>query len=198
MADRELKFFETEKALTTSSTTGVLLDDSLLHIPQNTTENGRLGRRIQLVHLAIRGHMLFNSTTTLSQMNNALRVIVFLDKQANGAAATMSDIISSDGVVDFLSFRDLSNSGRFRILHDQALAMNGHAVLQSSASVGDNLPRTYLWGLNVPLHEIIEYSGTTGAMTEIRSSNIGVMTVCHEALVLPHVAYRTRVRYFDT
>ncbi len=195
----ELKFLDTTKAATASATTGTLLDDSLVHIAQDASENGRIGRKVVIKALHLKGIITFSSTATLTQTNNAVRVIIFWDKQANGAAATMSEIINSSGTVDYLSFRDLSNSGRFKILYDHSRPLNSQAVLQDAAGTGDNLPQTFLFNVNWKCNIPIEYdsSAADGSLATIRSNNIGIMTVCHEAAVAPTIEYNCRVRFVD-
>ena len=50
-----------------------------------------------------------------------MRVMLYHDKQANGATAAVLDILES---ADYQSFNNLVNSGRFRILMDRTYAMN--------------------------------------------------------------------------
>ena len=108
------------------------------------------------------------------QSSDTVRMIMYLDKQANGAAAAVTDILES---ADWQSFNNLSNSGRFITLMDksvilnyQNLASDGGGVVSSTNTAREG---AFYKMCNIPL----EFSATTGAMGEIRSNNIGVLLI---------------------
>ncbi len=192
-APGELKFFDTTKAFTASSATGVILNNSLNLIPQGVTESERVGRKCTIRGLYIKGIMKLLNAGTAATVSETYRLIVYLDKQANGAAATVTDILES---ADVNSFRNLANSQRFVILSDQvdnisATAGAGNGTTDNFAEVqkaiGCAKPK-----LNVP----IEFSSTTGALTEIKSNNIGVLII-GETGTNTNIEYIARVRFSD-
>ncbi len=195
----ELKFFDTTKAATAAATTGTLLDDSLNHVAQDASENGRIGRKIIVTRLHIRGSWQFASGPALANMDQRLRIIVFVDKQANGAAPTLADVVSTAGTVSIDAFRNLSNVSRFAILHDRLHDVRVNAVLQDSATTGDNIPQNHTWRLNKKLNLIIEFdsSAADGSIATITSNNICVMAICAATATAPTVAYTARIRFRD-
>ena len=182
-----------------SAPTGTLLDDSLNHVAQDATETGRIGRKIIVSSLSMRGNIAFGSTATIGDMDQYIRIIVFVDKQANGAAATMADVVSTAGVVDVDAFRNLSNIGRFQILYDRTKRMWVDAVGQTAAGTFTSVPQSYPWAFHKRVNIPIEFdsSAATGAITTITSNNIGVMTICSAAAVAPSVGYTARIRFRD-
>ncbi len=107
----ELKFFDTLKAATTVTETGTILDDSLVHIPQGVTESERVGRKCTLRSIHIKGTFLNSNVTSVNDTKNGVRIIMYLDKQANGATAAVSDVLEDITEVNgYNSFRNLSNS----------------------------------------------------------------------------------------
>lgn len=199
-ANPELKFFDNIKANAAAAVTGTLLDDSLVHIAEGNGESDRVGRKITLKSLAIKGNWFFTSNAVLANMDNRLRIIVYCDKQTNGAAATMQHIISQNGAVNINAFANLANSSRFQILFDKTWDVTIPAVGQDAAGTFDNLPQEHTWTLNKRLNLPIEYDATAtdGSIATIRTNNIGVFAVCSSADVAPTVGYTSRVRYSDS
>lgn len=189
----ELKFLDLTFSKTqTECQTGAILSTSLVTVPQNTTESGRIGRKVTVKAISIRLVITLNTTETASNTDDGLRVIVFLDKQTNGQAATVTDILKTN---TYLSFNNLANKDRFRILSDKFIdiACQAGAYDGSVAKFGViSKTRSMHLKLNLP----IEFSGTTGAITELRSHNIGILVKNDQGKI--SVAGTSRVRYSDT
>ncbi len=143
-------------------------------IPQGVTEITRVGRKCTLKQINWRWRAFLPEQDAVADpaQSDGLRMIVFLDKQANGAAAANTDIFESN---DWQSFRNLANSGRFVILMDKNITLNyaglgsDGAGVVSQASV--HREGTFFKQCDVP----IEFSGANGTIDEIRSNNIGIM-----------------------
>ncbi len=186
--DEELKFFDTVVAGTALATTGVITSPSLNIIPQNTTESGRVGRKCIIKKLNIRFLLQFNSSTT--ETAEVVRVIVVLDRQANGATFAITDVLelASEG-----SFNNLSNKSRFLILFDRYEAIN------KTVDVGTNVNQhvqafTMFKNVNIPIEW--DNSVTTGALTSIRSNNIAVFALTLNSTQIS-LGYTARVRFID-
>ncbi len=143
-------------------------------IIQGITESTRIGRKCTIKSINWKYHMDLpeQDAQMTPEASDTVRVILFLDKQANGATAVVLDILET---ADFQSFRNLANSGRFNVFMDKTFSINymtlasdGAAVVSSNSVVRDY---SYYKACNIP----IEYSGTTGAIGEIRSNNLGVL-----------------------
>ena len=91
----EHKFLDT--GLTgTFDTTGEVLpgggtSTGLNLIAQGTTESNRVGRKCVITKILIRGHV----TTASTEANNIIRMLLVLDKQANGAYPAYADVLTS-------------------------------------------------------------------------------------------------------
>lgn len=160
----ELKFFDTANSFLFDTTGEVPATGQLCLIPQGTTESTRIGRKCVIKSIQMRGRLLFTpGAATTGACTTHLYLI--LDKQANGAAAAATDVMTSTAFAD--SFHNLANSQRFVVLKAW------HHTFNCTAGVSGayNPMVKYLECFkkcNVP----IEYSSTTGAITEIRSNNI--------------------------
>ncbi len=171
----ELKFHDVDLDDATVASAGTVTP-SINLIPQGVTEKTRVGRKCTLQAIQ------WNYTVSLPESDaqatpgagDVLRVILFLDKQANGATATVLNLMET---ADYQSFLNLSNSGRFRILSDTRHSLNYATLASDGAGVVSSaqvLRETkYYKSCSIP----IEFDSTTGAITEIRSNNIGVLLI---------------------
>lgn len=155
----ELKYFDTQYTQS-SDDQGVILS-SLNLVPQGTDENERIGRKITVYQIS------FNGIITQSSSSDALRIILYLDKQANGANAAVSDILDT---ADVYSFMNLANRDCFEILQEWLF---GSDTFATSGGAGKAFMQQVDIGIEVP----IEFSGATGAITEVRSNNLGLLLI---------------------
>ncbi len=178
----EMKFFDTVVNSAAVSATGAIASDSLNHIVQDTTETGRIGRKCTLRAINWR------YTVTLPEVDaqatpassDTLRIIMYLDKQCNGAIATVLGILE---IADHQSFRNLSESNRFSLLFDKTVAVNYQGLASDGAGLVSqalvNYEDAWYKKVSIPL----EFSGVTGAIAEIRSNNLGVLLISSGATV---------------
>ncbi len=143
-------------------------------IAQGVTESERVGRKCTITQIQWRWRCFLPEQDAVADpaMADGVRMIVFQDKQANGATAVNTDILETN---DWQSFRNLANVGRFNILFDHNLTLNyltlasDGAGLVSSASV--HAEGTFFKVCDIPL----EFNAAAGTIDEVRSNNIGVM-----------------------
>ncbi len=185
----ETKFLDTSITGHVLGSTGGTVDDSMNHVAQGTTESQRVGRQIRIHHINIRGN--FNFAEHATESNDVCRFIVFLDKQANGAAAVTADILESASVH---AFRNLANTKRFQILDDKHFTIN--AMNADAASNYGGFEKIYNFFYKSAAGIPIEFNNTAGAIGEIRSNNIGTLFLNDKG----NVAFggTCRIRYSDS
>ncbi len=170
----EKKFHDIDVDDATVAAAGAILNSGSINlIPQGTTEITRIGRKAVLRSINWRYEVFQTAGTSLSTASDVCRIILYLDKQCNGVTAAITDIIET---ADFQSFRNLANSGRFKILMDKNVIMNlPSAAGNGTANDTAHYSRigSFYKKCNIPL----EFSSTTGAITEIRSNNLGVLLI---------------------
>ncbi len=148
---------------------GIQVTASINLIAQGVTESTRVGRKCALRSINWHYNLTLPNVGNIGA-GDVVRVVLFKDKQCNGATATNTGIWESD---DFQSFRNLANSGRFEILMDRTHVLNRTSA--GGNGTANDAP-TQEWSFsfykacNIPL----EFDSTTGAITEIRSNNLGV------------------------
>lgn len=187
---REYKFFDTTNSFQFDITGEVPATGQLILIPQGTTESTRIGGQCCIKSIQIKGNMTFVPGGDTVGSNTAYMWLV-LDKQCNGAAAAFTDVLTSANPHQALI--NLNNSDRFVILKKWVWNFVSQAGVQAAFS-GQLKPMDFYKKVNIP----IEYSSTTGAITEIRSNNIFLLAASRGADDLVTFAGITRVRYDDS
>jgi len=160
----ELKFFDTALAFNFDVTGEVPATGQLTLIPQGDTESTRDGRIAYIKSVQIRGRaaMTPGAAATISP---TVYLYLVLDTQANGAAAAITDVFTSNDMG--ANMLNLNNSGRFRILKKWVIPFNvtaGATTAYNSYAV----PVEFYKKCNIK----VDWSSTTGAITEIRSNNL--------------------------
>jgi len=188
----ELKFFDTAVDDTIISTIGTI-KSSVLLIAQGLTESTRVGRKICVRSIGWHFRLSIPPVQDAqgAPVSDIIRIILYIDKQTNGTAATVTDILQS---ADFQAFNNLANKGRFRTLMDRTYSMNylaGIGVVQNQSYAAVQQHDTFYKRLTLP----IEYSSTLGALAELRSNNIGVLTISEQGF--GQLVSTLRVRYSD-
>lgn len=124
----------------------------------------------------------------------AYRLVILLDKQCNGAAATIADVFAD---TDINSLLNLENTGRFRILrdisgsletevgHDGTSYFHGRAIKEFSEYIS----------LNLPL-EFATQAGGSRVIGEVKSNNLVVMAFS-SGNDSTNATWRARIRFSD-
>ncbi len=190
---KELKFLDQDINDAVIANPSTIAADSVLTIVQGDGESERIGRKVCIKKINWRFQISLAAQADLALGCDTVRVMLYLDQQTNGAAATAAIILAND---DFQSFLDLVNKGRFKILMDRTYSMNAtagggqNAADSSSCFVMDD---SFYKKCSIP----IEYdnSAGTGAITTMRSNNIGVLLLSQSG----RCAFNSqmRIRYTD-
>ncbi len=163
-------------------------------IAQGVTEKTRVGRKCTIRSINWRFNISLPERDAIADPEPAetVRVIMFQDKQCNGAAAP---ILQISEVQNYQTFNNLANAGRFRTLVDRTYDMNAPALASDGAGVVSqtewNVNGTFFKKCNIPL----EFDNTTGAITELRSNNIGVLLYSRSGIA--SFESKIRLRFSD-
>ncbi len=189
----EKKFFDTTLAATNFSTAGTIANNSLVVIPEGDGESARIGRKIVVTNLRMRGMVQLPSRTD-SGSSTQYRIIVYVDTQTNGAAATATNILET---ADFRSWRNLANQERFQILMDKSRVINvqSSTITAADAIATQQVNHVFKYSKKCNLAIMYDNSATTGAIGTQRSNNIGVLIIAENGI--PTIQYIARVRFRD-
>ncbi len=191
MEYKEIKFHDLDVNDAVVAVNGTIAEDSILTIPQGDTSITRDGRQIFVKSVFWTYRIELPSVTSPGTTSDTVRVIMYVDNQANGAAAAVTDILATD---DFQSFKNLHVGSRFRILHDKTYHINtqgfaGDGTTQDSAEVGRGRSMYYEFKRHLP----VLYNSTAGVITEMEQKNIGVLLLSLSGLC--SFASKVRVRF---
>jgi len=168
----ELKFFDTTLGFTVDVTGEVPATGQLNLIPQGTTESQRIGRKCVVKSIQIKGELETNfAAAAQADAPNIIYMYLVWDKQCNGAAAAATDVLTS--ATFRLALNNMANSGRFVILKKWTVPMNPVSGV-TGAFGGVKRPINFYKKCSIP----IEFSSTTGAITEIKSNNLFLLAGC--------------------
>ena len=192
----ELKFYDlTNNASKIPQQGGTVI--SFNNIVQGTGQSQRIGRKITIRSLHSRFRFFLNPVSATPPdvvQSDTVRLIWYVDKQMNGSPASVSDILASP---DYQSDYNLSNKSRFRILKDVTYTLNPTGITENTTSGTQktaemSVNKEFKMTMNLP----IEFSGTMGTNSEIRSNNIGAVTISRRGANSGLEAF-TRIRYSD-
>lgn len=203
----ERKFLDTElttTALTAAwvplNPTGTGATDTLSIPVVGTGESERIGRKYQIHSLYVQGQFQVPALEAAAAPPGDVRcrVIVYWDKQTNGAEAAATDIMDAGGAIDSLAFRNLQFTSRFKVLYDKTIVIRfPNSVNNGAANVFSHGLRLYDWNFykkfKVPITVLCD--GTTANVTSCTDNNLGLAALCSDVTLGPTIAYSARVRF---
>lgn len=163
----ELKFFDTALGFTFDTTGEVPASGQLALIPQGDTESTRDGRLAYIKSIQMRGTLTF-APAAAATAATVCYLYLILDTQANGAAAAITDVFTTNGMGD--NFLNLNNSSRFRIIKRWIFEFNPPA---GATTAYNNTIKAFEYYKRCNIK--IDWNSTAGAITEIRSNNLFLM-----------------------
>lgn len=174
--DGELKFHDVTLDDAVIATAANIGTGTINVIPQGVGEEARVGRKCTIKSIMWRYKLTLPKIVEGGAAEgDSVRMILYVDKQCNGAAASPTDIVTPASNIH--GFRDLVNGGRFKILMDKMFTINPTNGASESAgtfsSSGVLREGQFYKTCNIPL----EFDGVTGAVSEIRSNNINVWLI---------------------
>ncbi len=171
----ELKFHDVDLDDAVVASAGTVAP-SINLIAQGVTESTRVGRKCTLtsIHWRYRITLPVRDAQATPQSLDSCRTIMYVDKQCNGAAAAVTDLLES---ADIHSFRNLSNSQRFMFLLDETTDVNYKTLASDNAGVVSQGAVAFEHQFNKRCNLPIEFNSTTGVIAEIRSNNVGVLLI---------------------
>lgn len=161
----------------TSSTSGTIYG-SLATIGQGDGSNNRNGDKIQVTRLEISGEVNLPTTSTVADMNDYVRYIVYVDKQCNGANATVAALLENADPASFYNPDNMpyNNPRRFRILFDKTFNLNASCAGYNGTNiVSGTVRKPFKFTKDFKLN--LQYNGSTGVVSELNNSNIGMLAI---------------------
>lgn len=170
----ELKVVDSGATLAQMNTTGTFI--LLNGTQQGNDYTNRLGRKFTCRSIYARGFITpeydesaLGAIAVPSQMG---RIIVFIDKQANGAAPTTTDLLAQALPTSPLN---LNNRDRFKVIFDDQFVfgpiLSITTATQAQAAFGGDQIHSYHKFKKLEV-EVINNAGTAGTVADIQSGSI--------------------------
>lgn len=150
---------------------------------QGSGATNRIGRRITMRSIQLRGRIQVAATTTGA---SPVRLIIFYDRQANGTAPTATDLLNADTISDF---NNLSNNRRFVIVAEQIRSCIGTAG-----------PQSIYFNMYKRIKLITEFNtGNAGTVGDIQTGSLYCLAYASAGIQVASLAcnVQTRVRFTD-
>ncbi len=183
-----------------------ILSHSINDIVAGTGESQRIGRKCTLTQINMRLNFEF-VTTSASDMTAAtlghesIRLILFWDRQCNGAAAASGQLLEGQagGEPTYNHYRNLANIKRFIILKDKIYTFNTTVIAAGNGSANDSevVIKDWTIKINKKVFIPIEFDNTTGNLSGIRSNNVGLLVWGKHGNRIRINASRCRIRFID-
>lgn len=187
----ELKFFDTAVSFNFDATGEVPATGQLCLVPQGVGASQRVGRRIDVVGVDLRGRLRFDPGASAAG-DCVASLFVLQDTQTNGAAAGVTDVFTGSVLAE--AMLNPFNELRFGVVHGQDFVFNAGAGV-SGAYTPETKMVDWAFDVLVPL----EFSSTTGAITELRSNNLCLFAGVSPPFADDLVTFegRGRIWYYD-
>lgn len=187
----EKKFFDTD--VNDAVVTAAMDIHQLCIIPEGNGESDRIGRKINVKSIHIKGILRMAAATGATSTSDQVICMLIQDTQTNGTEFSAVNLLDTD---EFKSFRNLANSQRFVTLFKKVynIGVSGAAASGAAFVFGEAMR-----GINVNKYcDIpIEYdnSATSGVITSVRSNNLYWVTQSSDGVC--GITANARIRYTD-
>lgn len=148
----------------------------------------RDGRQITMQSIQLKFRAESDSTATGTNSRNAVRFLLAIDKQSNGAAPAVGDILDLTSVSAIDAMRNLNNRKRFKILMDRRYEM-------STVGPANMVDEFYLKRTN--LQEVTFNAGTAGTVADIVTGSLYILYCSDTTTTPPTIVLNSRVRFTE-
>lgn len=166
----------------------------LSQIAEGTSSGSRTGNTIQLKNLTVKLDVTPNSTVAQSApRSSAIRILIFIDKQTNGLQCGLTDVLTTQEIT---SMRNMNNTSRFHIIHDQVHVINpGVRNFYNSSTQYVYGARKYIQINLCKLNTKITYSGSTSNYSDQKGNSLQIYILKVDPKVT--VTGTTRLKWHD-
>ena len=175
-------------------------------IGQGTAYWERIGSKVNMQAVHIRGYI--DNVQTGAGIPGLMRMIVFYDRQPNGAACVYSDVIqgrTNAGVasVDGLTGLNIDNRQRFVIIYDKYMYAAGYnagppVVMEGNNTTGKDGNNEYIFNCYIPLRNLVSiFKSSTLTIADISTGALGVFFVDSNETNKRRAIWTSRLCYYD-
>lgn len=192
VVNKERKYFDTSMSITFDQTAEVPATGGQLNlVPTGQLANTRIGRKFWIKSIQMRGTILHHNNGTTDNAGIAYMYLV-LDKQCNGAAAGVSDVMTSTQLAT--ARVKIENTDRFRIIKRWVFEKKFNAGVQSAW--GDER-HAVDWYKKCNILIDFAVDNTDGSLAGVKSNNLFMLAGSIQADDLITYSGYCRLRFED-
>lgn len=157
----------------------------------------RYGRKIFVKKIRIAGmiKMARGAAAATGEDICRIRIIVYQDKQTNGAQSQGEDVISSGAGSNAMDmFQNIANLGRFKVWKDKKYLMQNPAITADAGTgtiVHDELARPFKFSIAV--NTWVNYNSTNGGtVADVVDNSFHLIANAEAASATPNIVYKVR------
>lgn len=164
--------------------------------------NQRIGRKLTIKSVQFKGiiqlELSSSPSGSVTAEANHLRMILLYDKQPNGAAPALADVLTGGQTVNDLF--NIDNRDRFSIIKDKVWSFDPMIFDNTNFSHAWNRTTAYCKMYKKLNLETVFNAGTAGTVADINSGNLVVLWLCNTVAGTDKnvdIYVNSRVRYID-
>ena len=168
--EEELNWFDTGLAFSIDSTGEIPATGQLCLIPGGDDATTRVGQSVAVKSVQIRASATFNPGASATGNSSVVHIYLILDRQCNSAACAVLDVFTGTNLATAL--RNMSNMGRFKILHHWE-----HAFTSPAGATTAFCTVATAWEMYYKFKKdlILKFDSQSGAIGSIQTNNIFLM-----------------------
>jgi len=161
----------------------------------------RIGRRISMRSVSIKGYVNFGATT----VQDGARIVIIYDEQPNAALPVLADVFQNSNAglaTSNLSFQNLNNRDRFRILKDYKILLPSVQVaagVNTNEVIIDPIRNSFNvdWDIQLSGLEATYNAVNGGTVADITTGSLLVLTFDGNNAGTTSFSFISRLRYVD-
>lgn len=174
----EMKFFDNNGSNLSIAESGTVVVPSLNLLTAGNGESNINGRKmvVKKINCRMTARKVGDSGSSTQVEGPAyIRIILILDTQCNGAAATIANVFDTPTRA-ILAFKNMEYNRRFKILRDWVVPINNQSSYTGTANTFANPDARVYFADNLNVNIPINYSDNpSGIISNVRSNNLVLM-----------------------
>lgn len=163
--------------------------------------NGRIGRKVKVMKIKVRGHIRVQAQAVQPAADNAckIRIALVMDKQTNSAPMTsallFNDAAAADSTIN--SFQNPNNFGRFRILKEKIIDISNVSMTGAAGAIEQAaFVRSFKMTVKFRIPQLVNFNaGIAGTVADIIDNSFHIVCGCNSVSYLPTLCYYVRTAY---
>lgn len=210
LAVTERKYFDAEysNAVTavTTSWAGCEADPTTLNTlfapSLGTDYNNRNGRKVSVLAVKIRGHIVCANqlNQTAAEFPSSVRMLCILDQQTNATQFNAEDVLSSGAASQAANmFQNPAFFGRFKVLRDKRFKFENPGISWDGTNLEQNgLIKNFEWVFKFKKPIVVHYNSTNGGtVADVIDKSFHIMCGTYSSLLAPQLDYKVRTTFMD-